>query len=261
MDLELQGEIALVTGAGQGVGRAIARRLATEGAAVIINDLFAERCEAVCEEIKAEGGTALAIAADITDLGAVYKMVETARGELGQVSILVNNAGMPIGDAGAMFMSNFADTRPADWQKLVNLNLYGSMHCCHAVIPAMREARHGRIISIISEAGRVGEPKMAVYSAAKGGLLAFTRALAKELGGQTITVNAVALGNIDAEENTLDKLPEARQKAASRYALARGLNRMAYPTDIADAVAFLASARASYITGVSLSVSGGYSIG
>lgn len=263
MDLDIENDVAFVTGGGQGVGRAICKRLALEGAAVVVNDLFQERCQSVADEINASGGRAIGVSGDITDHAAVEKMMIKAREAFGPVSILVNNAGMLAGESGASFMhmDDFDQSTPDQWTGIIGLNLIGSMNCCHTVIPAMKELRRGRIINIISEAARVGEPKLAVYSAAKGGVLSLTKALAKELGRYTITVNAISLGNIDRDETTIDQLEEPRQKAARSYALARGLNRMGYARDVADAVAFLASPRAEYTTGVALSVSGGYSIG
>ena len=263
MDMSLQDDVAFVTGGGQGVGRAICLALAAEGAAVAVNDLFSERCEAVATEIRDSGGKAVGVAGDITDHARVAEMTAEAAAALGPVSVLVNNAGMLAGNEGASFMhfDMFEDSRPEEWRKVVELNLFGALNCCHAVIPVMRERRRGRIVNIISEAARVGEPRLVAYAAAKGGVLSMTKSLAKELGRYGVTVNAVSLGTVDAEEGPLSELPEARQKAAGAYALARGLNRYVYARDVANAVVFLASERSEFTTGATLSVSGGYSIG
>src|SRR6218665_2171776 len=184
MKLGLEGQVALVTGGGQGVGRQICIELATEGARVIVNDLFAQRAEAVAKEITAAGGQALAAPADITHSQQVQAMV--ARGRVhfdAPVTVLVNNAGIiPEHPQKGGRTPAFLDMPTADWAKIVDLNLYGTMNCCHSVLPGMVERNGGRIINIISEAGRIGEANMAVYSGAKAAMAGFGSAFAREQG-------------------------------------------------------------------------------
>lgn len=268
MDLELKGKVALVTGAGQGVGREIAKVLASEGAKVAINDLFADRAEAVAKEIKDAGGTAMGIQADVTDFDQVKTMVAKAAEALGPVDILVNNAGIPpevyTGNVG---YKTFMEDVPSSWKKVIDLNTYGSLYCTHSVLPSMIERKGGKIVSIISEAGRVGEPFLAVYSGAKAGILGFSKALAREVGRYCINVNCIAIG-ATAHEGTKpfmdpDATPESDpnlNKALKVYPVGRGLGRLGRPSDAAAAIAFLASSRAAFITGQCLSVSGGFSM-
>lgn len=268
MELGLQGQVALVTGGGQGVGRGICLELATEGAWVVVNDLQLERAAKVRTEITDRGGRALAAACDITDAGAVDAMVENARSHFGTaVTILVNNAGVipERRDQGGLPPS-FLDTPPSDWIKILRLNLDGSMNCCKAVLPGMVERMSGRIVNIISEAGRAGEERLAVYSGAKGGLAAFGRALAREHARHCITVNSVALGAVSHEgirsgPLSITATPDTDATLAKMlrsYPVARGTGRMSRPQDVSGLVAFLASSRAQYITGQTVGASGGF---
>lgn len=267
MELGLSGKVALVTGAGQGVGRGIARMLAAEGVAVAVNDFYAERAQAVCEEIRLAGGAAAPAVADVTDFGAVSDMVSNAAEKLGSVDILVNNAGIPPRrdeSERAGHYRPFAETSPADWSGMLDVNIFGALNCTHAVLGAMTQRRSGKIVSIISEAGRVGEPKLATYSAAKAAVLGFTRAIAKEVGPHRINVNCVALGAVDADGRTLDEVMGEEHdffaKVIRSYPIGLGLNRFSNPDDVAGAVAFLASDRSAYVTGQCLSLSGGYAM-
>ena len=267
MDLNLTGRVALITGAGQGVGRGIALTLAAEGCAVAVNDLFPDRANAVADDIRALGGTALAVPADVCDAGAVASMVAAVQAGLGAVHILVNNAGVPPAlRADQQDRPLFHASCVADQLAMVALNLHGTLYCCRAVLPGMVAAHRGRILNIVSEAGRAGEARLATYAAAKAGVIGFTRALAQEHGGDAITVNAIALGAVSHEgihfgplaQGTDTASDPAWQKMARRYPMARGLGRLGLPQDVADAVAFLASDRAAFVTGQTLGVSGGY---
>jgi 2-hydroxycyclohexanecarboxyl-CoA dehydrogenase len=274
MDLGLSGKVAIVTGSGRNVGRAVARRLAEEGAAVVVNDLFLDRAESVAKEIRDAGGKALANGADITQEDQVRAMVEQANRELGQVDILVNNAGIPAAPPAADPKSaaaarkaawvDFHETSPDHWRKTVDLNVYGTMFCTHAVLQTMVPRRSGRIVSVMSEAGRVGEAKLAAYSGAKASILGFSKAIARELGRHNIGVNVVALGAVDPNETPYADRPEEQRafmdKLLKSYPAGQGMKRLSRPDDIADAIAFLASDRASYITGQCLGVSGGFSM-
>ncbi|RJQ75210.1 MAG: SDR family oxidoreductase [Desulfobacteraceae bacterium] len=268
MDLELKGKTALITGAGQGVGREIARVLAAEGVKVAVNDLFQEKAEAVAAEIQKAGGEAMGVQADVGNLEQVRAMADRIVARFGTINILVNNAGVPVEiRSGATPRTVFAGSEPSFWQKQVNLNFYGCLNCTDAVIKPMIESNDGKIISIISEAGRTGEAYMAVYSGAKAGVLGFSKALAKEVGRYCINVNCIAIG-ATAHEGTSGRLnlkstPEndpALEKMLKVYPIGRGLGRLGRAYDPAYAVAFLASPRAAYITGQVLSVSGGFSM-
>jgi 3-oxoacyl-[acyl-carrier protein] reductase len=268
MDLELEGKVAVITGAGQGVGREIAKVLAGEGAKVAVNDFFRERADAVTEEITQSGKTAMGVQADITDLDQVTAMVDKIKDVFGPVDILVNNAGVPIPvRSGQMARTVFAQSDPVAWQKQIDLNMYGCLNCTHAVINSMIERKGGRILSVISEAGRTGEVNLAVYSGAKAGILGFSKALAREVGRYRINVNCIAIG-ATAHEGTKpvlnpDATPETDEilnKMLKVYPIGRGLGRIGRPYDAAYAIAFLASPKAAFITGQCLSVSGGFSM-
>ena len=267
MDLELKDKVALVTGAGRGVGRGVSMRLAAEGAKVVVNDFHERRAERVAAEIREQGGQALPVRADVTDLAQVRAMVAKAREVFGPVDILVNNAGIPTRDANEEVKGGWEDfhtTDPASWTKMIDLNLYGMMNCTHSVLPAMVERRWGKVINVMSEAGRVGEAKLAAYSAAKAGMLGFAKAIARELGKHCINVNVVALGAVDAKETPfaeLDAKAKERMSALFKsYPISRGLQRLSRASDVADAIAFLASDRAQFITGQVLGVSGGFAM-
>lgn len=268
MNLGLEGKVALVTGGGQGVGRQICIELAGEGAAVVVNDLFAERAQAVAGEIEAAGGRALAAAADITRPEQVDAMVRLATGHFGKpISVLVNNAGIvPERREKGGRTPLFLDMPVADWAKVVDLNVYGTMYCCRAVLPGMIEHGAGRIVNIISEAGRVGEAQLAVYSGAKAAIAAFGKAIAREHGRHRITVNSVALGAVShagikdgplSVGATVDN-DERLGKMLNLYPIAKGLGRLCRPEDVSGVVAFLASERALFVTGQTLGASGGF---
>lgn len=267
MKLGLAGRVALVTGAGQGVGRRIAIELGEEGCAVAVNDLHRARAEAVAAEIRTSGARALACMADITDAAQVDRMCAEARDALGPISILVNNAGVPAAarEPGAK-RPRFVDSDLQSQHRFVDLNVHGTLHCCRAALPDMIDQRWGRIINMISEAGRVGEARLAVYSGAKAAILGFTMALAREHGRDCINVNAVALGAISHEgilegplrPGAAPATDERLARMLEAYPLGKGLGRAGSPEDAAGLVAFLASDRAAYITGQSIGVSGGF---
>ena len=279
MDLGLVGRVALVTGAGRGIGKAIALTLAGEGARVAVNDYYQERADAVAQEIatvltlQAEGAEALGVQADVTDAGAVRAMVAATVERFGRLDILVNNAGIPAaaglgGQPGGGGFSGplFKDTGPDDWRRTMEVITLGVLNCSHAVLPHMVEQGGGVILNIVSDAGRVGEPRLAAYSMAKSGVIGLTRALAKEEGRNGIRVNAVSPATTETEATAAlfgDASPEgqARLQAVLRqYPLGRKRGGLGRPQDIADAVAFLVSDRAQWITGQVLSVDGGYAM-
>jgi NAD(P)-dependent dehydrogenase (short-subunit alcohol dehydrogenase family) len=267
LDLNLTGRVALVTGAGRHIGRQIAITLADEGAKVVVNDYFENRAESVAEEIRAAGGQAIGHRADVTRKEEVDAMVERAIGELGGIHILVNNAGiMPVEAVGEPTGIFFQDTESGDWDMTVGVNLYGVMNCSRAVIGPMCNQSYGKIVSMMSDAGRVGEPGTVAYSAAKAGIAGFTKALAKEVGRFCVNVNCISIGatpgpSIDA---WLGATPEEREQKIQSlirlYPMGKGLKRLGLPSDIANAVAFMASDVSQWITGQILSVTGGYSM-
>jgi 2-hydroxycyclohexanecarboxyl-CoA dehydrogenase len=271
MDLGLSKKVALVTGAGRNVGRIVAHRLAAEGAEVVVNDFFAERAEAVAKEINEHGGRAIGIQADITKEDQVRAMVVRAAEELGPVDILVNNAGVPAstpsrtpGQPRSANWVNFHESSPDLWRKIVDLNVFGTMLCTHAVLPAMIARGSGKIVSVMSEAGRVGEAKLAAYSGAKASIFGFSKAVAREVGRYSINVNCVVLGAIDPDETSYSERTEERRafldKILKNYPIGQGLRRLSRPDDAADAICFLASDRARYITGQALGLSGGFAM-
>lgn len=239
---DLTGRRALVTGAGQGVGAGIARALAAQGAAVVVNDLVAARAEAVAGEIAAAGGSATAAAFDVTDLGAVLDGVRSA----GPVDILVNNAGN--GGARPLALAPFRAMDPAAWEGPIRVNLYGVLHCCKAVVDGMCERRWGRIVTISSGAGTAGVGiGVAPYSAGKGGGIAFTRSLALELARSGVTANTLALG--------LMELPDPGLTASLARSIPVG--RTGLPRDVAAACVWLASEEAAWVTGQTIQINGG----
>jgi 2-hydroxycyclohexanecarboxyl-CoA dehydrogenase len=263
MDLGIRDRVALVTGAGRGIGRQICLTLSEEGARVAVNDVFQERADAVAEEIRQAGGQAMGVVADVTDLEAVTAMVSRIADEWGSVDILVNNAGIPVitspEDAAVAAGQFFSQSDRAQWDRTMGLITYGVLNCSRVVIEGMSERAWGRIISVISDAGRVGEPRLVAYSLAKAGVVGFSKALAKEVGRYCVTVNCVSPGTTETEA-TAAWLQAQGERIMRQYPLAKGLNRLGRPADIADAVAFLASQRAEWITGQVLSVNGGYSM-
>ncbi len=247
----LAGTNVLVTGAASGIGRAIALRLAEEGARVGIFDRDGDGAASVAARIAAAGGTARAYAVDITDLEAVRAAVTRFEEEVGPTAGLVNNAGwdraMP-----------FLDTTPELWSKIIAINLFGPLNLHYAVLPGMVARRHGRIVNIASDAARVGSSGEAVYAAAKGGIVAFTKTLARELARDGIRLNAVCPGPTDTPLFR-DFAGEGERGEKLRQALERAipLRRLGRPEDYPGLVCFLLSEDADYITGQTISVSGG----
>jgi NAD(P)-dependent dehydrogenase (short-subunit alcohol dehydrogenase family) len=253
MEVDLTGRRVLVTGGGQGVGRGIALGFAAAGAEVVVNDLRAERAAAVVDEVEAAGGKAVSSVFDVTAYAAVAEAVEA----LGGVDVLVNNAGNAGGE-GFGNLAPFAETDPADWEPYLRVNLYGAMHCARAVLPGMVAGGWGRIVTIVSDAGRTGDAYMAAYSAAKAGAAGLTRALAIETGRHGITVNNISLGTMRTPmTEVLWSDPDNSQAKAlmQRYVV----RRPGSPDDVAALAVFLASPQASWITGQTYPLNGGYS--
>jgi 3-oxoacyl-[acyl-carrier protein] reductase len=256
--LDLDGKVALVSGAGQGVGRQIALHFAAHGVAgVAVNDYFAERAQAVVDEVVAAGGKAIAVPGDVTDLASVKAMVAGAEAAFGPVDILVNNAGNAGATPDADARKPFWETGPEAWNSFIGVNLYGVINCASACIPSMIERKGGRIITIISDAGRMGEAGLEVYSAAKAGAAGFTRAIARSLGRHQITANCIAIAATmtPAIEGRLKANPDQLKKMMEKYVI----RRPGQPEDVANMALFLASGASPWITGQTYPVNGGFS--
>lgn len=239
----------MVTGAARGIGAAIAAGLAGAGATVAVCDLDEAGAVAVADEVAGRSGVKSAgVRLDVADGASVRAAVARVREVLGEVDVLVNNAGIDV-------IEPFVDSREATWDRLLAVNLKGPIQCAHAVVPGMLERGHGRIVNIASDAGRVGSSGEVVYSAAKGGVIAFTKALARETAAKGVSVNCVCPG--PTETALLGQVAEASPKLYAALSRAVPMRRTAVPADIAPAVVFLAGAGAGYITGQTLSVSGG----
>lgn len=242
---DLQGRVAFVTGAGRGIGRAIALRLAADGASVAVTDMDEDAARSVAGEC---GRRAAGLGADVTDAASVRAAVVAAEQALGPVDVLVNNAGWDR-------MERFLDSDEATWQKVIAINLVGVLTCVKAVLPGMVERERGRIVSISSDAARVGSSGESVYAAAKAGVIAFSKTIAREVARQRINVNVVCPGPTNTD--LFAEIAEQNPKLGDALKRAVPFGRLAEPEEIAAAVAFFASDDARFITGQVLSVSGG----
>jgi len=244
----LKGKAAIVTGASQGIGCAIALELAREGAKVCVADLNPDTAKQVEAEIKDMGREAMSFQVDVTSLEKVQEVVQKVIDTFEAVDILVNNVGWDK-------IELFIDSEPETWDRVININFKGPMHCFKAVLPHMIERKYGKIVSIASDSGRVGSSGEAVYSGMKGGVISFSKTIAREVARYGINVNCISPGPTDT--------PFFAQVAADNPAIGEGLKkaipfrRLAVPEDIAPAIAFLVSDGSGYITGQCLSVSGG----
>ncbi len=249
MDLGLTGKIAVVTGGTSGVGREIALSLAAEGANVAVNyRSSAKDAEILVDEIVAKGGKAKAYKADVADFAAVKAMVDYIVNDFGGLNILINNAGLAI-------RQRFLETKPDDWHRQIDACLYGAIHCCHAAAPHLDAAGNGRIVSVIGNSSRVGESGLAIVAAARAGVVALMKSLARELGRSGTTANTVSLGLVETPHDK-DWVDANRDKLIKLYPL----RRLGVPGDVAPMVALLASPHSGWITGQVLSISGGFSM-
>ena len=248
---KLKDKTVIVTGGGGGIGGATCRRFAAEGAKVAVFDMNIEAAQKVADQITAEGGTAAAFQCNITDRAQVDAGVAAAEAQLGPIDVLVNNAGWDV-------FKPFVKTVPAEWDKLIAINLTGALHMHHAVLPGMVARNYGRLVNIASDAARGGSSGEAVYAACKGGLVALSKTLAREHARHNITVNVVCPGPTDTA--LLAGVAEGARdpaKLIEAFRSAIPLGRLGQPDDLASAIAFFGSDDASFITGQVISVSGG----
>jgi 2-hydroxycyclohexanecarboxyl-CoA dehydrogenase len=245
--VRLEGRTALVTGGGSGIGAATCGRLAAEGAAVAVTDVNLEPAQAVASEVD---GAAYEL--DVRSTESIGTAVAAAEKDLGPIDVVVNNAGV---DEFAFFVN----TDEGLWDRLIAVNLRGVIAVTHAILPGMQERKRGRIVNVASEAGRVGSHGSSVYSAAKGGVVAFTKGVAREAGRYGVTCNAVAPGPIETPllMSAPEQLGELGEKVVQAMVGQTVLRRLGQPEEVAAAITFLASDDASYVTGQALGVSGG----
>ena len=240
----LDGKVALVSGAGRGMGLGVAQTLARQGATVLINDFYPERAEAAAQALQAVGLKAYAAAADMTDRSAIFAMVERLAATHGAIDVFVHNAGIPAQGWG---YSQFLDSPPSEWDAWLQLNLHGLMHACQALLPGMIERRWGRIIAINSDAARTATGMgLCAYGAAKAAAVGFIRNLSGEVGRHGITANALSLGTM----NNWEGAEQIARKTNS-------VGRAGSPQDVGAAVAYLASSEAEWVNGQLLPVNGG----
>jgi 2-hydroxycyclohexanecarboxyl-CoA dehydrogenase len=247
----VDGHVALVTGAASGIGRAIAAALARDGCAVAVADLSEERCAAVAGELEDGSASTIAAPLDVTDAASVAAALERAGAALGPIDVLVNCAGWDEFKA-------FVDTDEAFWRRVIAINYEGALRTTHALLGAMIERGYGRIVNIASDAARVGSAQEAVYAGAKAAVVAFTKTIAREAARSGVTANVVCPG--PTETPLLDAMTEQApdsERLVAALARAVPMRRLGKPEEVAAAVAFLASEEAGYITGQTLSVSGG----
>lgn len=243
-----ENRIAFVTGSGRGIGRAIAQKLSTKGMNVVVADLNIDNAIETVKQIKESGGEAIAVDCDVTNFSEVAQAVETVISHYGRIDVLVNNAG-------GGKINPFLQTEPEAWDREIRINLLGPIHTCKVILPIMIENSYGKVVNIASDSGRVGSGGQAIYSATKGGVIALTKALAREMARHNININCVSPGPTNTP--LFDEIGEDNQRTADALKKAIPLRRLAEPVDIAGAVAYFISDEAGYVTGQTLSVSGG----
>ena len=242
--------VAVITGGGSGIGLAIAERLADDGLAVAVLDLDGDAAEAAAAKISAAGGTAVGVAADVTDREAIEAALTDVRERLGAPTVLVNNAGLDGFDP-------FLKITPEKWARLLEVNLTGTFNCCQLVVPDMIAAGWGRIVNISSSSAQGGQPLMTHYVASKAGVIGFTKALALELGPKGITVNTIPPGFIDTPMLRKSESRGLLGDGVEHHASLTPVRRVGRPEDIAAACSFLVRDEADYVTGQVIGVNGG----
>jgi 3-oxoacyl-[acyl-carrier protein] reductase len=247
MEMQLKDRVALVTGGTRDVGRQIALTLAAEGAAVAVHHRSsAEEADGVVAEIRSHGGKAKAYQADVVDPAAVRRMVQSIVADFGGLNILISNAGLAI-------RKPFKDSTPDEWRSQVDVNLMGPIHLCHEAAPHIEKGGNGRIVAIVGDSSRVGEAGLAIVGAARAGVIALMKSLAREMGRVGVTANTVSLGLVETGHD-----PEWLKANHDKLVRFYPTRRLGQPDDIAPTVALLASPRSGWITGQTISVSGGY---
>lgn len=248
----MSNRVAFVTGGAQGIGKGISETLGAQGFRVAVADLNLDVAKSTADEINAAGGEAIAVHVDVTDTASVQSAVDEVTAALGPIEIAVNNAGWDD------FMK-FVDTDEAFWDRILDINFKGALRVTQAVVPGMIDRGWGRVVNVGSDAGRVGSSLEAVYSGAKGGIIAFTKTLAREVATKGVTANTVCPGPTDtpALRKFAAKSGDDAEKVISGMTRAVPMKRLAKPSDVAAAVAFFASDATEYVTGQTLSVSGG----
>jgi len=244
----LTDKVAIVTGSAQGIGRALATRLAAEGAKVAVADIDLAGAERTAAEIKQAGGTAMAVKLDVSRLEDAVAAADAVERELGPIDILVNNAGWDV-------VEPFVQSAPETWDKVIAINYRGVLNCCKAIAPRMQSRKRGKIVSISSDAARVGSTGEAVYAGCKAAIIGFSKTLARELARDGINVNVVCPG--PTETALLRNAMAGRPGVLDAMAKGIPMRRLGQPDDLAGAVAFFASSDSDYVTGQVLSVSGG----
>lgn len=249
MDMQLKGKVALVTGGARDVGREIALSLAAEGAMVAVNyNGSRSSAESVVAEIEKSGGKAKAYKADVANFDEVNTMVTSIASDFGGLNIVVNNAGVAL-------RNRFVETTPEEWQKQINICLYGAIHISKAAAPHLERAGDGRIIALVGDSSRVGESGLAIVAAARAGVIALMKSLAREFGRFGTTANTISLGLIETPHD-LEWVNANRDKLTKLYPL----RRLGFPSDIAPMVTLLSSKHGGWITGQTVSISGGFSM-
>ena len=254
MDLGLKGKVAIITGGGSGIGRIIAHTLADEGANIVIADVNEEEANKVAREVKERVAGSLAVKTDVSRLEETDKMVKSTFDQFGKVDIFIHAAV-------AFSVQPFMKTSPGDWEKVVKVAQFGAMNCSRSVLEHMISAKSGRIIFLGSDAGRIGDAYQPIYAGAKGGIMAFAKSLAQDVGRYGITVNVVSPSLVITEESKdiLTKMYGLDdEKRAQKLYSAYPVRRLGTPEDVAGMVVFLASEKASNITGQTISVNGGF---
>lgn len=240
--------VAFVTGAGRGIGREIARTLASKSVKVIVSDVNRENAEETVSIVQNEGGEAVAVYCDVTNLESVQEAVASSLTHFQTIDVLVNNAGWDK-------IEPFLKSEPSTWKTIIDINMMGQIHTCKEVLPVMIKNGYGKVINIASDSGRVGSSGEAVYSAAKGGVIAFTKTLAREMARHKLNINCIAPGPADTP--LFQEIGLQNEGIAAALEKAIPFRRLAQPSDIANAVAYFASDEAGYVTGQTLSVNGG----
>lgn len=240
--------VAFVTGAGRGIGREIARILASKSMKVIVSDVNRENAEETVSIVQNEGGEAVAVYCDVTNLESVQEAVAASLTHFQTIDVLVNNAGWDK-------IEPFLKSEPSTWKTIIDINMMGQIHTCKEVLPVMIKNGYGKVINIASDSGRVGSSGEAVYSAAKGGVIAFTKTLAREMARHKLNINCIAPGPADTP--LFQEIGLQNEGIAAALEKAIPFRRLAQPSDIANAVAYFASDEAGYVTGQTLSVNGG----